>query len=179
MKSNFVQFIFRRRQCCKNSLPNFRDIESMVGTAQDFITNVEMFDGCSLQRYTRMSKVEEKSFSPAVHMCDCVCQRVEYFLMIFTSSSAPSPSGVHDPLLTDGLNSERVCDKRVKHSSLAFFLRIYKQARRLFNPCNIRRGKMIFSELLQLHFYFRMAEISFAGERCKTVLTRGNILRNK
>lgn len=41
------------------------------------------------------------------------------FLMnvIFSLSSRPN---IHESLLADGLNSERVCDKRVNNSSLAF-----------------------------------------------------------
>lgn len=112
---------------------------------------------CPLQRYERMSETAVKSFYSPWQACVIVyVKELNTFLWFFLLLLRRWASVVHVPLLVDGLNSERVCDKRVKHSSLASFSGFTTSTQRLFNPWNFLRGKAFFSKLHQLHFHFQL-----------------------
>lgn len=121
-----------------------------------------------------MSEAAVKSFYSPWQACVIVyvVKELNTFLWIFFLLLLRCwASVVHVPLLVDGLNSERVCDKRVKHSSLASFSGFTTSIQRLFNPWNFLRGKaFFFLSSIGYIFTFNCKEILVAAFR-KSVFT--------
>lgn len=81
--------------------------------------------GESESRARQRKRVNPLQRAAAAHTtCECICQRVMYIWKILFSSSIPYSAClrgyvcdiIHDFLLTDGLNYERVFDERVKNA---------------------------------------------------------------
>lgn len=147
--SNLSQFriVFSKKnpQCCKRSM-NFCG-GNLKGALRKIKGLTVYSHHTMLEPYVWVKRQMNKEgilFYPLRSSCVTVyVKELNTFLWFFSSSSVPSSSSeifVHVPLLADGLNSERVCDKRVKNI-FAFFLWSYNHEAMAVKSMNSSQGK--------------------------------------